>query len=172
VAPQLFPRPDGQFRPSAESGAVRLRLVRPGRVDLEVARRLFETPDWLGTPVAAEQAGMRRFVTDLALPLRSGHPQTVFRKATFVDLGEAADVEGGLSLAIGWRSSTMAPLFPVFAGHLLVGPDALLLEGWYAPPGGEAGRMLDRAFLGVAARGTARWFLDHVGATLETAQLR
>jgi hypothetical protein len=168
----LFPRPKGQSRPSAESGAVRLRLTRPGRLDLETARRLFDAPDWLGSAVAAEQPGMRRFVTDLALPLRSGHPQTVFRKATFVDLGEAQPVDGGLSFAIGWRSTTMAPLFPVFAGQLMVGRDALVLEGWYAPPGGEAGRMLDRAFLGIAARGTARWFLDHVGATLEKAQPR
>jgi hypothetical protein len=148
---------------------VRLRLARPGRIDLDVAARLLGEPDWLGVAVSSEQPGMRRFVTDLALPLRSGHPQTVFRKATFVDLGEVASVEDGLSVAIGWRSSTMAPLFPVFAGHLRVSRGALLLEGWYAPPGGEAGRMLDRAFLGVAARGTARWFLDHVGATLEAA---
>jgi hypothetical protein len=151
----------------AESGAVRLRLTRYGPIDLDVALRLLDAPEWLGAAVAPEQPGMRRFVTDLVLPLRAGRPQTIFRKAAYVDLGEASPIDGGLSVAIGWRSSTMAPLFPVFAGSLQVRREALVLEGWYAPPGGEAGRILDRTFLNVAARGTARWFLDHVGAVLE-----
>jgi hypothetical protein len=166
MAPSLFPRTSGQSLPGAGSGSVHLRLVRPGALDLDHVRRLLDTPGWLGAAVAPEQPGMRRFVTDLVLPLRAGRPRTIFRKAAYVDLGEPSPIDGGLSVAIGWRSSTLAPLFPVFAGRLEVRRDALVLEGWYAPPGGEAGRILDRAFLNIAARGTARWFLDHVGAVL------
>jgi hypothetical protein len=56
----------------------------------------------------------------------------------------------------------MAPLFPVFSGHLTLTPSELRLEGYYAPPAGELGAVLDRAFLNIAARGTARWFLARV----------
>jgi len=44
----------------------------------------------------------------------------------------------------------------------------LRLEGYYAPPGGELGVILDRAFLNIAARGTARWFLAKVATALES----
>ncbi|MFI5254560.1 MAG: hypothetical protein ACHQ15_03805 [Candidatus Limnocylindrales bacterium] len=169
MAPTVFPRSNEVNPPLPETGTVLLRLTRPGTIDLVNARRRLDSPEWLGVSVASEQPGMRRFMTDLVLPLRAGQPQTVFRKAAFVDLGEAQPTPGGLSVPIGWRSSTLAPLFPVFAGRLLVRPQALILEGCYAPPGGEAGRILDRALLSVAARGTARWFLEHVGAALEAA---
>jgi len=145
---------------------VHLRLTRPLAIDLDAARRLLDAPEWLGAAMGPEQPGMRRFVTDLVLPLRAGRPQTIFRKAAYVDLGAPQAIDSGLRVAIGWRSSTLAPLFPVFAGRLEVRPGTLILEGWYAPPGGEAGRILDRAFLGVAARGTARWLLDRVCAEM------
>jgi hypothetical protein len=172
MTPSLFPRTPPDPRPSADTGTVRLRLACTTVVDLEAARRLLDAPDWLGSAVGPEQPGMRRFVTDLELPLRAGQPQTVFRKAAFVDLGEPQAIDGGLRAAIGWRSSTLAPLFPVFAGRLDVRPSGLVLDGCYAPPGGEAGRILDRAFLGVAARGTARWFLDRVCAEMAAARGR
>lgn len=156
--------------PQAHPGTVHLRLTRPGRIAPDVAAGLLEAAYWLGTEIAPGQPKMRRYLTDLALPIRAGRPRTVFRKAAFVDIGPPEPTEDGLKVAIGWRSATMAPLFPVFAGRLEVDPGGLLLEGWYAPPGGEAGRIIDRAFLNVAARGTARWFLDHVGAVLEAGR--
>ena len=73
-----------------------------------------------------------------------------------------------MHVPIAWRSATMAPLFPVFAGALEVLPDELVLDGWYAPPGGSAGLVVDRAFLNLAARGTARWFLDRIAEAIET----
>jgi hypothetical protein len=76
-----------------------------------------------------------------------------------VDLGEMRRTADGCEVEIGWRSSSLAPLFPVFAGKLILRPNELLLEGYYAPPGGEIGAALDKAFLNIAARGTARWFL-------------
>jgi hypothetical protein len=54
----------------------------------------------------------------------------------------------------------------VFAGRLKVTSTAITLEGFYAPPGGEFGAVLDRAFLNIAARGTARWFLERAAAAL------
>ena len=152
---------------AAQPGTVHLRLAHPGAIKLDRALVLLGRADWLGTQEAGERDGTRRYQTDLALPLRGGRPRTIFRKAAYVDIGAPQPIEGGWRVPIGWRSATMAPLFPVFAGRLDVRADGLTLEGWYAPPGGEAGRIIDRALLNVAARGTARWFLDRVGAVLE-----
>jgi hypothetical protein len=162
-----------------ESGTVHLRLSRPASIDLDAARRRLDAADWLGFEVAYDDppmtepavpsaSGTRRFETDLGLPLRPGSQRTVFRKAALVDLGSAAPIKRGLRVPIAWRSATMAPLFPVFAGWLEIMPDQLVLDGWYAPPGGSAGLVVDRAFLNLAARGTARWFLDRIGEAIET----
>jgi hypothetical protein len=74
---------------------------------------------------------------------------------------------GGWEVEVGWRASTLAPLFPVFSGRIVARGDELTLSGWYAPPGGELGRIADRVLLHVAATGTARWLL---GALDEAAQ--
>jgi hypothetical protein len=122
--------------------------------------------DWLGTPVESARVGTRRYLTDLSLPVRDRAPQLTFKKAAYVDLGEARTTPGGWEIEIGWQSSSLAPLFPVFAGRLDLTPTEITLEGFYAPPGGEFGAVLDRAFLNIAARGTARWFLERVVAAL------
>ncbi|MGH2407635.1 MAG: hypothetical protein ACRDF7_06125 [Candidatus Limnocylindrales bacterium] len=156
----------GRRRPGDGPRLVHLRLSHEARIDRRIARRRLDGPGWLGAEVDGGPPGLRRFETDLVLPLRSGRPRTVFRKAAYVDIGPVSVIERGLSVDIGWRSATLAPLFPVFAGRLDVGSAGLLLEGWYGPPGGEAGLILDRAFLGIAARGTARWFLERVALAL------
>ncbi len=92
-----------------------------------------------------------------------------FKKAAFVDVGPVRPLsDGSREVEISWRSSSLAPLFPVFAGHLALTPAEIRLEGYYAPPGGEVGLVLDRAFLNIAARGTARWFLGRVTETAAT----
>jgi hypothetical protein len=143
-----------------------LRLVQPASIDIERVKPLFAEAarGWLGTPVEGQAAGSRRFLTDLSLPIHEHAPSLVFRKAAFVDVGATRRTSDGYAVEIGWRSSSLAPLFPVFAGHLTVTPTELRLEGYYAPPGGEFGAVLDKAFLGIAARGTARWFLDRAAA--------
>ena len=162
-----------------ESGTVHLRLSRPAIIDLESARRRLDAAEWLGFEVglddeplsvagAPSTSGIRRYETDLGLPLRPGSQRTVFRKAALVDLGSPEPTKRGLQVPIAWRSATMAPLFPVFAGRLEIQPDQLVLDGWYAPPGGSAGLVVDRAFLNLAARGTARWFLDRIGEAIES----
>ncbi|MFI5258700.1 MAG: hypothetical protein ACHQ01_03700 [Candidatus Limnocylindrales bacterium] len=145
-----------------------LRLVQPAAIDVRRAVILLTegANAWLGTPVAATRPGSRRFLTDLTLPLREHSPSLVFKKAAYVDLGDALQTPAGYELEIGWQSSSLAPLFPVFAGHLSLTPTGLRLEGFYAPPGGEIGAVLDKAFLGIAARGTARWFLERTAEVI------
>ena len=147
---------------SVPSHVTPLRLVQPVAVDLARALPLFgeEATNWLGTPVAAAPEGSHRYLTDLSLPIRGHAPSLVFRKAAFVDVGEIRLTADSCEIEIGWQSSSLAPLFPVFAGHLTLTPTEVRLEGYYAPPGGEIGAALDKAFMGIAARGTARWFLE------------
>jgi hypothetical protein len=135
---------------------------------------------WLGVPVTpgetagrVEDAGVatpapstRRFLTDLSLPVRDRSPRLTFRKAAYVDLGEVRETPDGCEVDISWQSSSLAPLFPVFAGRIKLTRTEIALEGYYAPPGGEVGAVLDRAFLNIAARGTARWFLEQIAASL------
>jgi hypothetical protein len=142
--------------------ATPLRLVQPIAIDIARAITLLgtEAPFWLGAQVQSTRPGSRRFLTDLSLPIREHAPSLTFKKAAFVDLGDVRETPSGCEIDIGWQSSSLAPLFPVFAGRLTLTPTDLRLEGFYAPPGGEIGAALDRAFLNIAARGTARWFLE------------
>ena len=146
-----------------------LRLAQ--RIALDLSRGCpppaLEHVDWLGTPIESGRAGTRRYLTDLSLPVRDHAPQLTFKKAAYIDLGEARATPRGCEIEISWQSSSLAPLFPVFAGRLNLTPTEITLEGLYAPPGGEFGAVLDRAFLNIAARGTARWFLERLVAALE-----
>lgn len=149
-------------------GVTRLAVDLPGRIDLAAARRALEDAGWLGTAAEPppDRPTVRRYLTDLVLQLSAGSRPLEFRKAALVDLGPVVDRGRSLEVEIGWRSATMAPLFPVFAGLLLVTPAGLVLEGAYAPPFGEAGMLVDKAALHFVARRTARWFLGRVGAEL------
>jgi hypothetical protein len=127
---------------------------------------------WLGETVAGgngRHAGARTVRCDLRLPLRAVGHEIEFRKAALVALGPVERQDGLLTLAISWRSATLAPLFPVFAGSLTVAHDGLTLDGWYAPPGGSLGMAVDRALLGMAARRTAAWFLGLIAAKVASA---
>lgn len=153
--------------------ATPLRLVQPIAIDIARAMTLLgaEAPLWLGAPVQSTRPGSHRFLTDLSLPIREHAPSLTFKKAAFVDLGEVRETPGGCEIEIGWQSSSLAPLFPVFAGRLTLTPTELRLEGFYAPPGGEIGAALDRAFLNIAARGTARWFLERTADVVGTPRV-
>jgi len=122
--------------------------------------------EWLGRPLQESAHGRRRFETDLVLPVAGQARKTVLRKAAIVELGPVAVSPGAVKVEVGWRSATLAPLYPVFGGVLTVAPDQIELDGYYAPPGGELGVILDRALLNIAARGTARWFITQVSAAL------
>jgi hypothetical protein len=148
-----------------------LRLVQPISVDIARVLPLFgeQATAWLGTPVGATRPGCHRYLTDLSLPIREHAPSLVFRKAAYVDLGEVRRTADGCEIEIGWQSSSLAPLFPVFAGHLTLTPKEVRLEGYYAPPGGDFGAALDKVFMGIAARGTARWFLERTTEAVAAA---
>ncbi len=130
---------------------------------------------WLGDAVDRATAGddvpsdVRRFQVDLGLPASSGSSRLVFRKAAYVDLGRVERVPGGWRMSIDWRAASLAPLFPVFGGQLTRSADTLVLEGEYAPPGGELGAAVDRALLNIAARKTAVWVLGLVAGALDSA---
>ena len=115
---------------------------------------------WLGLEVEPAPAGMHRHQADLRLRV-SDHPSLVtFGKAAFVDIGPVHALEdGGWEVEVGWRASSLAPLFPVFSGTIVARGEELTLSGWYAPPGGTLGRVADQALLHIAAEGTARWLL-------------
>ena len=149
-----------------------LRLVQPATVELARALPLLldRAPEWLGAPAPGARTGFRRYLTDLSFPLREHAPNLTFSKAAFVDLGPVRSGPDGHDVELEWRSSSLAPLFPVFAGHLVVTQLEIRLEGYYAPPAGELGAALDRAFLNIAARGTARWFLGRASQVLGSSR--
>ena len=159
---------------SVPSHVTPLRLVQHAAFDLAPGcpPAALTDPDWLGPSVASARTGTRRFLTDLSLPVRDHAPQLTFKKAAYVDLGQVRATPDGCEVDISWQSSSLAPLFPVFAGRLKLTSSEILLEGFYAPPGGEFGAVLDRAFLNIAARGTARWFLERAAAALSTVTAR
>jgi hypothetical protein len=98
----------------------------------------------------------------------SDRPSIVtFSKAAYVDIGPVQPMHDGWVVEVGWRASTLAPLFPVFSGNIVARDDELTLSGWYAPPGGEIGRVADRVLLHAAASGTARWLLGALDAAAQ-----
>ena len=115
---------------------------------------------WLGPEVEPAPDGMHRHEADLRLRV-SDHPSLVtFGKAAYVDIGPVQELDSGWQAEVGWRASTLAPLFPVLSGTIVAREGDLTLSGWYAPPGGTVGRVADRAVLHIAAEATARWLLS------------
>ena len=146
-----------------------LHVQRPGSIDVARLRDLLASGSWLGQPVdePSVPTGMERYLTDLVLPLPPDGRLLSLRKATFLDLGPVERLApDGIVFEVAWRSASLAPLFPVFAGRLEARPMGLAIDGRYAPPGGVLGRAADRVLLHVAARGTARWLLGQLVAGL------
>lgn len=156
--------------------AVRNGTLEAGFVRLEASARVHAEPaavaavlrgeisSWLpGSTVRPAVPGMRRAQVDLRLRVGGAEAGvTTFRKAAFLDLGTVRRSGTGYEVEISWRAATVAPLFPVFSGFLLVEPAELRIEGIYAPPGGPVGRVADRVLLHVAANATARWLLGEL----------
>jgi len=146
-----------------------LRVHRAGPLDVRRLCQVLVDAAWLGQVVDIDglPPGTMRYLTDLVLPLPPDGRLLSLRKAAFVDLGPVMPrSDGGCDLEIAWRSASLAPLFPVFAGHLSARSSGLTIEGHYAPPGGIVGRTADRMLLHTAARGTARWLLGHLASVL------
>jgi hypothetical protein len=144
-------------------GLVRLAASHRLRSHPESVLRLLRGDGLAWARMADPGPGLRRFAVDLRL--RIGGPDrglTTFGKAAYVDLGMPVRTVEGWVVDVGWRASSGAPLFPVFAGQLHVRRDELRIEGLYAPPGGAIGRAADRALLHLAANATARWLLGEL----------
>jgi hypothetical protein len=123
---------------------------------------------WLGDVVQPGFAGeLDRYLVDLELRVGEETPRITFRKAAYVDLGPVrASQDEPIEVPISWRAAGLAPLFPVFSGTLTWTDDRLSLDGYYAPPGGGIGMVVDHLLLNVAARGTARLLLEKIAAAM------
>jgi hypothetical protein len=120
---------------------------------------------WMGEPVGPDVRvpdGMERHLIDLQMRTSERSPILTFRKAAYLDVGPVEATETAVRVEVSWRAAGLAPLFPVFSGHVTWSNDSLALQGVYAPPGGSVGIIADRLLLNTAARGTARWLLQRI----------
>jgi hypothetical protein len=149
---------------------VPLRVSRAVRIDVTRAIDALSDLDWLGERVSgpAVSEGLRRVHTVLELPIFDGSAPAPIRKSALVDIGIPATRASQVVVNVGWQSDSLSPLFPVFAGKLLLTPTSLVLDGLYAPPFGRLGLLIDRHVLHVVARRTALAFLDRLAAHFET----
>jgi hypothetical protein len=141
---------------------VSLLVVHPADIDPDAAQRAFADLAWLGEPLdGGSGAGWLRILTDLELPVRDGSRSTV-RKSAMLDVGPVRSSGTSLRVPIAWHSATFAPLFPVFAGELLIDASMLTLSGHYAPPFGRLGLLMDQTLLHFVARRSGQALLDRV----------
>jgi hypothetical protein len=162
VAPRVMGRSSTEM-----AGLVQLNFMVAASVDLERVAATFGSPEapWLGERAPDGPLGIRRFSRYLELRV-SPERRALFRKAAIVGLGEPHYEEDTWIVPIEWFAATFTPLFPIFVGELRLQADRIGLLGSYVPPGAAIGFALDRALLGVAARGTGRWFLHKVASVL------
>lgn len=168
--PPTSPRTGGQDAIAASDGVAvaHLEAARSLHVDPDALRAALEHPSWLGRIVASPPARPdRRVETDLSFTLGADARTLTFSKAALVDIGPLRQGAHGTTADIGWQATSFAPLFPVFAGRLVVGGGRIRLVGEYAPPGGGIGLLVDRAILHHFAQRTAGWLLDRLVAELK-----
>ena len=161
---------DGAVEDQVAGEIVRLHLALAAHVALERVLLAFgdEAPNWLGQPAGTDARGLRRYLCDLELRVNP-EGRAAFRKSAIVSLGDVRSRHGGWTIPIEWRAASLAPLFPVFSGQLIIDAERIVTDGHYAPPFGVVGYFLDRALLSIAARGTARWFLGKVAGVVGPA---
>lgn len=163
-----MPRTKPQRQPESDSeeiGTSRLQVSHPAAASVERATAVLGAgrTEWLGElvePADGESAG--RYLLDLELRVSDAAPRVAFRKAAYLDIGPLQEEADGPVVALSWRAAGMATLFPVFAGRLAWRDGELLLDGYYAPPGGGMGQIADRLLLNVAARATGRRLLERI----------
>ena len=155
-----------------EAATVPLRVVRAVDIDLRCVLDALDDPSWLGRPIqpALGHPERRRIATDLELPILDGSGKGSVHKSALIDLGPAQRFDGSVLVEIGWRSASLAPLFPIFAGRLQVSATRLALDGRYAPPFGRLGLLIDEALLHLVARRTAQAFLARLAARCPAGQ--
>lgn len=102
-------------------------------------------------------------LTDLELPVGDGSGPAV-RKSALLDVGRPQWSDTRLHVPISWRSATLAPLFPVFAGHIELDNSMLTLSGQYVPPLGRLGLLMDQALLHFVARRSGQALLARIAS--------
>jgi hypothetical protein len=143
---------------------VSLLVVHSADTDPDAAQKAFADLAWLGEPVdGAPEAGWRRVLTDLELPVGDGSGPAV-RKSAVLDVGQPRWTDTGLQVPISWHSATLAPLFPVFAGHIELDGSMLTLSGQYVPPFGRLGLLMDQALLHFVARRSGQALLARIAS--------
>lgn len=141
-------------RPGKAEETIPLFVRQVASLDLEEAAGALADLSWLSQHGDVTTVGPRRIVPiDLELPVHDR--SSPIRKAAYLELGAPRRTADAIVVDIAWRSATFAPLFPVFAGQLIVERDALVLDGRYAPPFGQVGLLLDRGLLHFVARRSA-----------------
>jgi hypothetical protein len=153
---------------SNDPSTVPLDVARPLEAPLDLARvaAAFDEPAWLG-PLTRLPGSPTRWSLELDIGFGLGSDAMTVRKAAVAEMGQVRVADGSVTVDVDWRAATFAPLFPVFAGHLVVGTDRIGLHGRYAPPFGRIGLVVDRALLHLVATGTAMAFLARVVAALQ-----
>jgi hypothetical protein len=153
---------------AATATTVSLHASRRARIDLGRAVEALTTLDWLGSPVTGpvERGDLRRVSTDLELSTRDGSASGPIRKSALIDVGRPQALPDGVLVEIGWQSDSLSPLFPVFAGQVVIKTGGLSLDGRYAPPLGRLGLLIDAGVLHLAAERTAEAFLVKLAARM------
>jgi len=154
----------------------------PGPTELRARTRLDVTPDavraalgpgrneWLRADPAPRPGAtdLERYLIDLEMPLGDRTSRVSLRKAALVDVGRVSDDDKGAAcLPISWQAASLAPLFPVFSGHICWSDGELRLDGWYEAPGGVVGAAADQLLFRIVARRTADWLLGRVADAAE-----
>jgi hypothetical protein len=154
---------DGDVTRSLPDSMTRIVVRRHALADASrLAWAIRAARAWLGPEVRQSPPGMRRHQADLKLRVSEDPSLVTFGKAAYVDIGPVRWLGHDWEAEVSWRASTLAPLFPVFSGSIVVRNGEMTLSGWYAPPGGTVGRVADKALLHLAAEGTARWLLSEM----------
>ena len=157
--------------PGDQPATVPLRVHRLGPVSLDRATDALSDVSWLGRLTDSQPAlpGLRRVASDLELPVLDGSASGPLRKATLIEVGPARRNGDRILVEIAWQSASLAPLFPVFAGRLVVTPNEIVLDGRYAPPLGALGLLLDQALLHFVARRTAGALVERLAKEFAAA---
>lgn len=134
-----------------------------------VVERFLRSPDlWLPPPARAVVEG-RGVVTTVRLG--------PFLHEVRIDLGPAWTITDAAIRHLDWTpcdhdgKPVHTHVLPSFSGRLTVrhvGSPSVSLTGWYEPPGGPVGAVLDRSLLHRNAEATARALLDDVADRLQS----
>lgn len=149
--------------PSPDVDTVQLLVRRAATIDLRRAASELRNLEWLGVP-DANSAGLTRVITtELELPVLDGSSRgSPIRKSVIMEIGRPQVGEDVVAVDISWRSATLAPLFPVFVGRLVMTSKGVTLDGRYAPPFGQIGLLIDRGLLHFVARRTGSALLGRL----------